>query len=59
MDKSELLGLINAKVNELFYEYQMGNNIQYGDISPEDVMVLQEMEDQLADFIIDVSNGNI
>lgn len=59
MNKSELLELIDTKVNELFYEYQKSNNIQYGDISPDDIMKLQEIEDQLTEFIIDISNGNI
>lgn len=43
----------------MFQEYQKSRGITNGDISPEDVMELQEMENQLADFIIDVSNGNI
>lgn len=54
MNRTELLELIDTKMNKLFNEYQKSNNIQYGDISPENVMELQGIENQLTDFIIDV-----
>ena len=36
MNRTELLELIDTKMNKLFNEYQKSNNIQYGDISSEE-----------------------
>ena len=43
--------LIYDKINEVFLEYQQENNITSGDISPEDMLELDELEDALAELI--------
>jgi hypothetical protein len=51
MDKEQLLELIKEKVDEIFLEYQNANGIQDGDIHPYDVLRLDYIQEELADFI--------
>ena len=46
--------LIHEKINEIFLEYQKGNNITSSDISSFDAMRLEHIEEALEELIIRV-----
>ena len=54
MDKKELLELIEEKTNDVFLEYQ--EKIKSGDISPEQALRLDELQNELADLVIHVGS---
>ena len=51
MNKTQLLELIEEKVNEIFLEYQNANEITNGDIHPYDALRLDHIMEELADHI--------
>lgn len=56
MDKKELLELIEEKTDDVFLEYQKKNDIKSGDISPEQALRLDELQNELADLVIHVGS---
>lgn len=54
MDKKELLELIEEKTDDVFLEYQEKNDIKSGDISPEQALRLEELQNELADLVMHV-----
>lgn len=56
MDKKELLELIEEKTDDVFLEYQEKNDIKSGDISPEQVLRLDELQNELADLVTHVGS---
>lgn len=57
MDKKELLELIEEKTDDVFLEYQEENDIKSGDISPEQALRLDELQNELADLVMHVGSG--
>ena len=57
MDKTELINLIEKRINEIAYAYQEANNIQSGDISPLDAFRLTELAEELAEIIMRVGRN--
>lgn len=43
--------LIHDKINEVFLEYQKANNITSGDIAPEDAVMLDNLEESIAETV--------
>jgi hypothetical protein len=58
MDRAELYNLIEERVNDIFMDYYEVNKISSGDIAPEDVFLLEEIQTQLADLIVKVGQYN-
>lgn len=58
MDKDGLNKLISQKINDIFYEYQKQNGIESGDISPDELLELENIQDQLSNLIIRVCENN-
>lgn len=56
MDRKELLKLIEEKTDDVFLEYQEKNDIKSGDISPEQALRLEELQNELADLVMHVGN---
>lgn len=56
MDKKELLELIEEKIDDVFLEYQKKNDIKSGDISPEQALRLDELQNELADLVMHVGS---
>lgn len=56
MDRKELLELIEEKTDDVFLEYQEKNDIKSGDISPEQALKLEELQNELADLVMRVGN---
>lgn len=56
MDKKELLELIEEKTDDVFLEYQKKNDIKSGDISPEQALRLEELQNELANLVMHVGN---
>lgn len=56
MDRKELLKLIEEKTDDVFLEYQEKNDIKSGDISPEQALKLEELQNELADLVMHVGN---
>ena len=56
MDRKELLKLIEEKTDDVFLEYQEKNDIKSGDISPEQALRLEELQNELADIVMHVGN---
>lgn len=56
MDKKELLELIEEKIDDGFLEYQKKNDIKSGDISPEQALRLDELQNELADLVMHVGS---
>lgn len=54
MDRKELLELIEEKTDDVFLEYQEKNDIKSGDISPEQALKLEELQNELADLVMHV-----
>lgn len=54
MDRKELYNLIEEKNNDIFLEYQKQNGIKSGDISPMQALRLEELQNELADLIMNV-----
>ena len=54
MDKKELLELIEEKTDDVFLEYQEKNDIKSGDLSPEQALRLEELQNELADLVMHV-----
>lgn len=54
MDREELYNLIEEKNNDIFLEYQKQNGIKSGDISPMQALRLEELQNELADLIMNV-----
>lgn len=52
MNKKQLLELIDSKVNEVYLAFQEAENIKDGGISPPDAIELDNIEEMLADFIM-------
>ena len=52
MTKKELKNLIDNKIDEIYYAYQTSEHINSGDITPDDMFKLDDIEDQLTDLII-------
>ena len=57
MTKEELLRLIESSVNDIFLKYQQANNIKSGNITPLQSLRLDDLQENLADLIIDVGNN--
>ena len=58
MSREELFSLVEEKVNEVFLAYQEANDIESGDISPEDAFRLDEVQEELTELIINVCEKN-
>lgn len=56
MDRKKLLELIEEKTDDVFLEYQKKNDIKSGDISPEQALRLEELQNELADLVMHVGN---
>ena len=56
MDRKELLKLIEEKTDDVFLEYQEKNDIKSGDISPEQALRLEELQNELADLVMHVGS---
>ena len=56
MDRKELLKLIEEKTDDVFLEYQEKNDIKSGDISPEQAIRLEELQNEFADLVMHVGN---
>lgn len=56
MDRKKLLELIEEKTDDVFLEYQKKNDIKSGDISPEQALRLEELQNELADLVMRVGN---
>lgn len=56
MDRKKLLELIEEKTDDVFLEYQEKNDIKSGDISPEQALRLEELQNELADIVMHVGN---
>lgn len=56
MDRKKLLELIEEKTDDVFLEYQEKNDIKSGDISPEQALKLEELQNELADLVMHVGN---
>ena len=52
MNKTELINLIEARIDEVAFEYQKANEIQSGDITPWDAIRLTELAEEMAEIII-------
>lgn len=52
MTKKELMVLIDNRINEVYFHYQNAENIESGDILPDDAIAIGNLEEQLADLII-------
>ena len=57
MTRKELLELIDSSVNDIFLKYQKFNNIESGDITPLQSLRLDNLQENLADIIIEVGNN--
>lgn len=57
MTKEELLKLIESSVNDIFLKYQQANNIESGDITALQSLRLDDLQENLADIIIEVGNN--
>lgn len=57
MTKEELLRLIESSVNDIFLKYQQSSNIESGDITPLQSLRLDDLQENLADLIIEVGNN--
>ena len=44
------------KTDDVFLEYQEKNDIKSGDISPEQALRLEELQNELADLVMHVGN---
>lgn len=56
MDRKELLKLIEEKTDDVFLKYQEKNDIKSGDISPEQALRLEELQNELADLVMHVGS---
>lgn len=54
MDRKELLKLIEEKTDDVFLEYQEKNDIKSGDISPEQALRLEKLQNEFADLVMHV-----
>lgn len=48
--------LIEEKTDDVFLEYQKKNDIKSGDISPEQALRLDELQNELADLVMHVGS---
>lgn len=56
MDRKTLYNLLEERINDIFLEYQNANEIKSGDISPLQALQLENIQNQLADLIMEVRN---
>lgn len=54
MDREILYSLVEERINDIFLEYQAANDIKSGNISPMQALRLEELQNELADLIINV-----
>ena len=59
MTKNELFELVENKVNEIYLAYQKAEGITSGDMNPDYEFQLDEIEQNLTDFIIKSMEGNM
>lgn len=59
MDRDELYELIESEVDGIFLKYQEKNNIKTGDISPYELLMLENLQNQLADLIVSINSHNV
>lgn len=57
MGRNELYSLIEEKINDIFLEYQSTSGIKSGDIAPLQLLQLEEIQNKLADLIIEVGKS--
>lgn len=58
MRREELKKSVSEAVGRLFLVYQENSGVASGDISPDDVVRLEQLESDLTDLIISVSESN-
>ena len=54
MDRKTLYSLVEARINDIFLEYQTANDIKSGDISPMQALRLEELQNELTNLIMNV-----
>ena len=59
MDRDTLYNLIEERIDDIFLEYQKANEITSGDISPTQMLDLEDLQNKLTDLIINVCSQNI
>lgn len=57
MNRETLYNLVEERINDIFLEYQTANNIKSGDISPVQALRLEELQNELADLIMNVGEN--
>lgn len=58
MNRETLYNLVEEKINDIFLEYQVANDIKSGDITPLQALQLEELQNKLADLIMNVGSEN-
>ena len=59
MEREELLQIIDDKVNDIFLAYQEAEDIESGDITPEEKMRLDAIIENLCDCVIESMEKNL
>lgn len=58
MNRETLYNLVEEKINDIFLEYQVANDIKSGDITPLQALQLEELQNKLTDLIMNVRSEN-
>lgn len=58
MNREILYSLVEERINDIFLEYQTANDIKSGNISPMQALRLEELQNELADLIMNVGSEN-
>lgn len=58
MNRETLYNLVEEKINDIFLEYQVANDIKSGDITPLQALQLEELQNKLIDLIMNVGSEN-
>lgn len=58
MNRETLYNLVEERINDIFLEYQVANDIKSGDITPLQALQLEELQNKLTDLIMNVRSEN-
>lgn len=59
MTKQTLKEMLDDDINNLFEEYEKSIGAESGDITPDQVFILDELENAIVDLIFTVGNQNL
>lgn len=59
MTKDKVKESLFWKINDVFAEYQESVGAETGDITPWQLIELEDLEDKIVDLIIEVGNQNV